>query len=95
VGLARSRLIWVMRPLGLLALVLWVLHPSVADRDELGTMLLLGFLLGAGYGLILYGKALAQYLTLRPLAARQQTNRLPAEYYWGEVAQVLYDNNAR
>ncbi len=95
VGLARSRLIWVMKPLGLLGLVLWVLHPGVSDRAELGTMLLLGFLLGAAYGLILYGKSLKQYLTLQPLAARQQTNRLPTEYYWGEVAEVMFNNNTR
>ncbi|MCA3243735.1 MAG: hypothetical protein INF43_00315 [Alphaproteobacteria bacterium] len=95
VGLARSRLIWVMKPLGFLVLVLWVLHPGVSDRAEIGTMLLLGFLLGAAYGLVHYGAQLRQYLTLRPLAARQQSNRIPAEYYWGEINQVLYDNNAR
>jgi hypothetical protein len=95
VGLARSRLVWVMKPLGFLALVLWVLHPGVSDRAEIGTMLLLGFLLGALYGLVHYGAQLRQYLTLRPLAARQQSNRIPAEYYWGELSQVLYDNNAR
>lgn len=94
VGLARSRLIWVMKPFGLLGLVLWTLHPGVSDRTEFGSMMLLGFLLGAVYGLILYGKELKQYLTLKPLAARQQSNRLPAEYYWGEVDKVLFNNNA-
>ena len=95
VGLARSRLVWVMKPFGLLGLVLWVLHPAITDRDELGTMLLLGFLLGALYGVVLYGRILMQYLSLKPLAARQQTNRIPAEYYWGEVTQVMFDNNTR
>ncbi len=95
VGLARSRLIWVMKPFGLLGLVLWVLHPSIADRSELGAMLLLGFLFGAAYGLLLYGPRLGHYMTLKPLEPRQQTNRVPTEYYWGEVAQVMYDNNGR
>jgi hypothetical protein len=92
VGLLRSRLIWVARPLGALGLLLWVLHPGVADRADHGTMMLLGFLLGALYGLVLYGSRLRQYLMLKPLAGRQQSNRFPTEYYWGEVAQVLFNN---
>jgi hypothetical protein len=93
-SLALTRLIWAMKPLGFLLLVLWVLHPAVSDRTELGTTLLLSFLLGALYGLIHYGSQLRQYLTLRALAPRQQSNRIPAEYYWGEISQIMF-NNAR
>lgn len=95
VGLLRSRLQWVLRPLGALGLVLWVLHPAVADRADVGSMMLTGFLLGALYGLILYGARLKQYLVLKPLGGRLQSNRLPSEYYWGEVAEILFDNTGR
>lgn len=92
VGLLRSRLQWVSRPLGALMLVLWVMHPAIADRPEMGGAMLTGFLLGALYGLLLYGKNLKHYLVLRPVPGRQQSNRVPSEYYWGEIFQVLFEN---
>jgi hypothetical protein len=92
VGLLRSRLQWVARPLGALLLILWVMHPAVADRPEWGQAMLLGFLLGALYGLVLYGKHFKHYMVLRPVPGRQQSNRVPAEYYWGEISGILFEN---
>jgi uncharacterized membrane protein len=93
VGLAQARILWVMRPLGLLGLVLWVLHPGIADQTEHAHHMLLGFVMGAGYGLIVYGSLLARYLRLRPPTERQQSNRVPNEYYWGQIEQILYRND--
>jgi hypothetical protein len=92
VGLLRSRLQWVARPLGALALILWVLHPAVADRADVGSMMLMGFLLGALYGLVLYGRVMRYYLVLKPIQGRFQSNRLPNEYYWGEINQIMFEN---
>jgi len=92
VGLLRSRLHWVSRPLGALMLTLWVLHPATADQPEWGRTMLMGFLFGALYGLLLYGHFLKDYMVLKPVPGRQQSNRIPAEYYWGEITQVLFEN---
>lgn len=90
--MARQRMVWAMRPLGLLVLVLWVLHPSTADRVDHAHMALVGFLFGAVYGLIIYGPLLRQYLVVGQVSERQQSNRVPEEYYWGQIDTVMFDN---
>lgn len=90
-SLARARLIWVMKPLGFLTLLLWILHPATADRLDHAHTALLGFLFGAVYGLVVYGPLLQQFIRLRQPSGRQITNRVPDEYYWGEIAKVLFD----
>lgn len=91
-SLARERLIWATRPIGLLLLVLWVLHPYTADRPVHAQIALLGFLLGAGYGLIVYGRTLRRYINVGTTNSRAQANRVPEEYYWGIIAQTLNAN---
>jgi len=92
VGLARARLIWVMRPLGFLGLLLWVLHPNTSDRFDHAHMALIGFLLGAVYGLIVYGPQLKRYVSFRQPSGRHQANRVPEEYYWGQIDSIMFDN---
>jgi hypothetical protein len=92
VSLARARLVWALRPLGFLVLALWVLHPDTADRLEHTHTALLGFLFGALYGLVIYGPTLRQYIMLHQPGGRLQANRVPDEYYWGQVDAVLFDN---
>ncbi|MBI1308547.1 MAG: hypothetical protein GC129_01635 [Proteobacteria bacterium] len=91
--LARARLAWALKPLGFLVLVLWVFYPSTADRFDHTHTALLGFLFGALYGLVVYGAALRQYVQLRQPLGRLQANRVPEEYYWGKVENVLFDNS--
>lgn len=93
ISMAKERLIWAMRPLGLLLLVLWVFHPYTADRPDHAQIALLGFLLGAGYGLIVYGRVLRRYINVGAPSVRMQANRVPEEYYWGAIAQTLNAKN--
>lgn len=92
VSLARERMVWALRPFGLLALVLWILHPATADKLDHTHTALLGFLFGAVYGLIIYGPMLRQYLALGQSNELQQANRVPEEYYWGQIETVMFDN---
>lgn len=92
-GFVKERLIWASRPLGLLVLVLWILHPTTAGGTEVVHMALMGFLAGTAYGLVLYGRKLRSYITLKAANHTQTPNRVPAEYYWGSIAQVMYDNS--
>lgn len=92
ISLARARLIWATRPLGFVLLVLWVLHPSVAAQPDHARMALLGFLAGATYGLLIYGRSLREYLNVKQINAMQKPNRVPEEYYWGNIVQTLFDN---
>ena len=90
--MVRRRLWWLMKPMGALGLTLWVLHPAVADRPDVTTFALLAFLLGVAYGMVLFGHRFAPYLRFQPLTGRFQANRLPAEYYWGEISQQMFEN---
>lgn len=89
ISMAKERMLWATRPLGFLLLVLWVLHPYTADRPDHAQIALLGFLLGAGYGLIVYGSLLRGYISVGGGNARTQANRVPEEYYWGVVDRVM------
>lgn len=95
VSLARTRLIWAMRPLGFLTLMLWIFHPATADQLEHAHTALLGFLFGALYGLVIYGPTLRQYIVLQQPGGRLQANRVPEEYYWGQVETVMFDNGGK
>ncbi len=92
VAMVRTRLWWLLKPMGALGLTLWVLHPAVADRADVTALALLAFLLGVAYGLVLFGHRFAPYLHFQPLTGRHQGNRLPAEYYWGEISHQLFEN---
>lgn len=91
-SLARERLIWATRPMGFLLLVLWVLHPATFNHGDPVRMALLGFLVGICYGLVVYGSTLRGYLVMSDQGQRYRPNRVPEEYYWGNVSQVMYDN---
>ncbi|PZP40007.1 MAG: hypothetical protein DI585_02325 [Pseudomonas fluorescens] len=92
-GFVVERLKWASRPMGLLLLVLWVLHPSTANQTDYLHMALVGFLVGVGYGFVVYGSKLRIYMSLSSYSQRFKPNRVPDEYYWGNVAQVMFDNN--
>jgi len=88
----KERLIWASKPLGLLLLLVWVFHPATAGRTDYLHMLLLGFLAGTAYGLTLYGAQLRSYVTVRTTSHSKTPNRVPSEYYWGNIESVMYDN---
>lgn len=91
-SLAKERLIWATRPMGLLAIVLWVLHPTTSSGADPIHLALLGFLAGIFYGLIVYGRQLKGYITLATANTRFRPNRVPEEYYWGNILQTMFDN---
>ncbi len=91
-GFVKERLIWASKPLGLLFLLLWVLHPATASATDYLHMLLLGFLAGTGYGLVLYGAQLKSYVLVRTTSHTKTPNRVPSEYYWGNIESIMFDN---
>ena len=91
-SLARERLIWATRPMGFLFLVLWILHPSTASHTDYVHMSLVGFLAGLFYGCVVYGKKLREYIVDSNRSQRHRKNRVPEEYYWGNVTQVMFIN---
>ncbi len=91
-NLARERLIWALRPMGLLFLVLWVLHPASAQGGDPIHLALVGFLVGLFYGLIVYGRQLQNYIAKNNKNQRFTPNRVPEEYFWGNIAKTMYDN---
>lgn len=90
--LARERLIWAMRPMGFLLLVLWVLHPSSAQGGDPIHLALVGFLVGLFYGLVVYGRQMQNYISSGNSNHRLTPNRVPEEYFWGNIAKTMYDN---
>ena len=93
VGLARARIIWASKPLGFLCLVLWVLHPAVADQTDYSRTMLIALIWGVLYGLLIYGNVYASFVRLRQQTIRTQPNRFPNEYYWGHIEKVLRSNH--
>ncbi len=94
-GLAKARLLWALKPLGFLAIVLWVAHPgtSALPLGALSGNLLLGFIFGLLYGAILYRETLTAYIRRNQRRGRKQYNRIPQEFYWGNITKTLYDNS--
>lgn len=49
-----QRLLWLMRPLGGVLIVLWIISPGTADRAEWQQQVAWAFLLGAFYALFIF-----------------------------------------
>ena len=94
--LARERLIWAIKPFGFLGILLWILSPGTSDipAEQLTSLTLLAFLLGSGYGLLVYWTRLREYVAFRfEDNARDQKNRLPEEFYVGTIEEVRIEWN--
>lgn len=88
--IARERLLWVLQPFILVCIVSWWLHPSTTQPDNLERSVLAGFLLGAGYCLFLYRDVFTVFFAPRTDQMRRRKNRLPEEYYFGKVKEILF-----
>lgn len=86
--LVRSRLLWLVKPMGFLGILLWVLSPGTADTPSLQSPILLGFLLGAIYGVVFYAEEFRRHLLFQRDLGRTRRNRVPSEYYFGSVESV-------
>lgn len=91
-SLAKERLIWATRPMGFLLLVLWVFHPVSAQGGDPIHLALVGFLVGLFYGLVVYGRNLQNYILRSNVNNRFKPNRVPEEYFWGNIEKIMYDN---
>ena len=94
-GLAKARLLWALKPLGLLAIVLWVAHPGTTalPMHQLASNLMLGVVFGVLYGGVLYRETLLNHFRRNQRKGRKQYNRVPQEFYWGNITKTLYDNS--
>ena len=88
--IARERLLWATKPLGAVLLTLWVLSPEVTAKAELQHEMLLGFLMGAVYGIFFHHELLRDMLFVQRENVRKVKNRLPDEFYWGKKTDVLF-----
>lgn len=88
--IAKERLLWVIKPLGVIILTLWVLNPGVTAQENVQSEALLGFLLGAAFGIFVNYRVLTYYLVTRRENAREQRNRVPDEFYWGKKKETLF-----
>jgi hypothetical protein len=84
--LMQERLVWAIKPVGMLLLLLWVFDPSTAERLNGQGYPLLAFVLGVVYGLAMFWDDIKRLVIDRMMnMGRDQRNRIPEEYYWGEI----------
>lgn len=93
--IATERALWVFRPVALVAMVVWCLHPSTTFHQVVERNIMLGFLFGATYGIVLNRKILHYYLVIRRKEKRSLRNQVPDEYFFGKVIEVLDDATKR
>lgn len=87
--ITRERLLWLIKPLFTLGLVVWSLHPTTTAKDVVSENAELGFLLGAIFGIIMHRDVFKYFLITRRKETRHRRNRMPDEYYFGKIKQVL------
>lgn len=88
--IAKERFLWLMRPVTVVCIFVWCLYPSTVLYNLEGNVLL-GFLLGTVAGLLVNWSVLRYYLFTRRQNTLERKNRMPDEYYFGKIKQVLYD----
>lgn len=89
-ALFQERILWLAKPLGGVMLVLWIMSPETTARTDLQSTTLLGFLLGAIYGIFFYHETLRGLLFTERENVRKVKNRLPDEFYWGKKLDTLF-----
>lgn len=87
--IAKERTLWIIRPVAIVCIVAWVVHPNTSLASNVETNILLGFLFGALLGGFIYREQLQEFWTIR-LRGKDAHNRIPDEYYLGKVKEVLF-----
>ena len=87
--IAKERLLWLVKPIFTVCLVTWCLHPSTTMHDVVDKNAQLGFLLGALFAILVDRETLYYYLVVRRGETTEQRNRMPDEYYFGKVTEVM------
>ena len=88
-NVALERVIWLIKPIGLVALVVWSIHPRTATVDVQDNVLI-ALLAGALYALFIKRAVLQTFWSERFNTGRERKNRVPEEFYWGRVKRVLF-----
>ncbi len=91
--IARERMLWAIKPIGLVVLMVWVVHPATTKLDVVDHNTLLGFLLGAAFSIVLNMRVLKYFLVVRRQNTRNQRNRVPDEFYFGKIIDRLFSKN--
>lgn len=87
--IAKERTLWIIRPVAIVSIIAWVVHPNTSLTDHLERNILLGFLFGAALGAFIYRDKIQEFWTIR-LRGKDAHNRIPDEYYLGQVKEVLF-----
>lgn len=84
-----ERTLWLMKPLAIVCMVMWCMHPATSMPQVLERNVLAGFLVGAFYGIFINRRILRYYLFTRRVQTLEKRNRVPEEYYFGRIREVL------
>ena len=87
--IVKERTLWVIRPVAVVIMTVWCLHPSTSKMEVRERNLLGGFLLGAFYGLFVHYKIINHFVVVRGKETENIKNRIPDEYYFGRVITAL------
>lgn len=85
----QERLLWVLRPIAIVCLFVWVVYPATTETPVVDRNILLGFLLGASLGFLTHRRIYLSLLTTR-VSGREVKNRVPEEFYFGHVKEVMF-----
>ena len=88
--IARERSIWLLKPITLVLIVIWCFYPSQDMMAQLDGNIMLGFLMGSVAGIIIKFSDLKYYLYTRRKNTVERKNRMPDEYYYGKIKNVLF-----
>lgn len=87
--IAKERMLWLVRPLLIISLITWVLMPWTGDVADLERNSLIGFLGGALVGVLATRASWVHFLITRRKDTKHRRNRIPDEYYFGKVLEIL------
>ncbi len=87
--LARERMIWLVRPLWLMLLVIWVFEPQTVREEVRDENAMFAFLLGAGWVIYHYRKDFFKFARQRRERSIARRNRMPDEFYLGDIITTL------
>lgn len=88
--IVRERLVWALKPIIIVCLIVWCLHPTTTKVQVVDKNAMLGFLMGAFFAIFINRKVLHYYLFQRRKNTRLRKNRVPDEFYFGDVKRMLF-----
>lgn len=87
--IAKERLIWLVKPLFIMLFVSFTVYPANVQYEVIERNSMIGFLAGAFFAVFLMRGWFTYYLVTRRKDTKNVKNRMPDEYYFGKVKEVL------